>query len=57
MDKKQLLTTAVIVTGKTIIETPNDAELGEKVRQLLYESGEIKFENNKIKDDASSKVY
>ena len=51
MDKKQLLTTAIIIPGKTIIETPNDSELGEKIRQMLYEAGEPKiYENKKEKE-------
>ena len=37
MTNQDLEKTAVIIAGKTILDTPNDAELGEKVRKILYE--------------------
>jgi len=37
MTNQDLERTAVIIAGKTILDTPNDTELGEKVRKILYE--------------------
>lgn len=51
MDKDQLEKTALIVTGKMILETPNDMELGAIVRQMLHEAGKpIVYKNKKEKE-------
>ena len=50
MDKKELEKIALIVTGKMVLDTPNDMELGEKIRQMLYEAGKpVIYENKKEK--------
>jgi len=33
---------SIMVDYRTIMDTPNDAALGEKVRRLFYESSDIK---------------
>lgn len=50
MDRKEMEKTALIISGQMVLETPNDAELGEKIRRMLYEVGEPKvYENKKEK--------
>ena len=43
MDKKEIEKTVLIVPGKMVLDTPNDMELGEKIRQMLYEAKEQKI--------------
>lgn len=47
--------TIVTLTEKEILETPNDFELGEKVRQMYWEQKELQKEENTLreKDDES----
>ena len=47
MDKELIKKTVLAVSGETVLNTPNDAELGEKIRQLFYEAGEAKIYENK----------
>lgn len=51
MNNQDLERTAIILAGKTIIDTPNDAELGEKVRKILYERHVIEKVDQEIKDN------
>ena len=52
MDKELIKKTMLVVSGETVLNTPNDAELGEKIRQLFYEAREVKIYENKNKKDA-----
>ena len=50
MNNQDLERTAIILAGKTVIDTPNDSELGEKVRKMLYERNVIEEINQEKKD-------
>lgn len=47
MDREQIKKTVLIVSGETVLNTPNDAELGELIRKMFYEADQAKFQENK----------
>lgn len=53
MDKELIKKTVLIVSGETVLNTPNDAELGEKIRQMFYEADQTKIYENKKQSYAS----
>lgn len=47
MDNKKAKETVLIVPGQLVLDTPNDMELGIKIRQMLYEAGKPTIKENK----------
>ena len=51
MEKKEIMLGFIIKLKQLIQATPNDQELGAKIRELAYKTELLKQTNNKSSDD------